>query len=157
MNIVDPIAMGVEIVKIDSGCSLEKEFIELICINPLIVLYLFANQGYLCHDCVCGSLTWDTKDIFWMVDRVLIITYKTLDIGSLKFYTLDMTWSLQKWFCGQDKIVCSSYLRILIKEWTSKTEVHSLWSICLVLLSFFCKKVQQSIWELSIIVIYMKE
>ena len=41
----------------DSGCSLEKEFSELILMNPLIVLYLIVNQVYSCHDCVCGPLT----------------------------------------------------------------------------------------------------
>ena len=34
MSMADPIAIGVEILRIDSGCSLEKEFTELICINP---------------------------------------------------------------------------------------------------------------------------
>ena len=56
-NIVDLIAMGVETIKIYSGCSLEKEFIKLICISPLMVLYLIANQVDSCHNCVCGPLT----------------------------------------------------------------------------------------------------
>ena len=34
MSMADPIAIGVETPRIDSGCSLEKEFTELICINP---------------------------------------------------------------------------------------------------------------------------
>ena len=34
MSMTDPIAIGVERLWIDSGCSLEKEFNELICINP---------------------------------------------------------------------------------------------------------------------------
>ena len=34
MNMTDPIAIGVETLRIDGGCSLEKEFTELICINP---------------------------------------------------------------------------------------------------------------------------
>ena len=34
MSIVDPIAISVETLRIDSGCSLEKEFIELIRMNP---------------------------------------------------------------------------------------------------------------------------
>ena len=34
MSIVDPIAIGVETLRIDSGCSLEKEFTELIRMNP---------------------------------------------------------------------------------------------------------------------------
>ena len=33
MSMVDPIAISVETVRIDSGCSLEKEYIELICMN----------------------------------------------------------------------------------------------------------------------------
>ena len=34
MSMADPIAIGVETLRIDSGCSLEKEFTELIRINP---------------------------------------------------------------------------------------------------------------------------
>ena len=34
MSMVDPVAIGVETVRIDSGCSLEKEFIESIRKNP---------------------------------------------------------------------------------------------------------------------------
>ena len=34
MSMADPIAIGVETLRIDSVCSLEKEFIELIHMNP---------------------------------------------------------------------------------------------------------------------------
>ena len=34
MSIVDPVVIGVETPKIDSGCSLEKEFSKLIYMNP---------------------------------------------------------------------------------------------------------------------------
>ena len=34
MSMADPITIGVETLRIDSGCSLEKEFIELIRMNP---------------------------------------------------------------------------------------------------------------------------
>ena len=34
MSMANPIAIGVETLRIDSGCSLEKEFIELIHMNP---------------------------------------------------------------------------------------------------------------------------
>ena len=34
MSMADPIAIGVETLSIDSGCSLEKEFTELIRMNP---------------------------------------------------------------------------------------------------------------------------
>ena len=34
MSVADPVAIGVEILKIDSGCSWEKEFIKLIYMNP---------------------------------------------------------------------------------------------------------------------------
>ena len=34
MSMVDPIAISVEILRIDSRCSLEKEFTELIHLNP---------------------------------------------------------------------------------------------------------------------------
>ena len=34
MTMADPVAIGVETSRIDSGCSLEKEFTELIHMNP---------------------------------------------------------------------------------------------------------------------------
>ena len=78
MSMADPIAIGVETLRIDSVCSLEKEFSELICMNPWMVLYLTFNQVDSCHGCICDPLTWDTKDILWMDDRILIMTYESL-------------------------------------------------------------------------------
>ena len=34
MSMTDPVAISVETPRIDNGCSLEKEFIELMCMNP---------------------------------------------------------------------------------------------------------------------------
>ena len=34
MSMTDPLAIGVEILRIDRGCFLEKEFTELIHMNP---------------------------------------------------------------------------------------------------------------------------
>ena len=34
MSMADPKALGLETLRIDSGCSLEKEFTELIRMNP---------------------------------------------------------------------------------------------------------------------------
>ena len=57
MSMADPIAIGVETLRIDSGCSLGKEFTEFICMNPLMLLYLIVNQVDSCHGCVCGPFT----------------------------------------------------------------------------------------------------
>ena len=116
MSMADPIAIGVETLRIDSGCSLEKEFTELICMNPWMVLYLTVNQVDLCHDCVCGPLTWDTKDSLWMDDCVLIMTYEFLVTGYLKCHILDTTWSSRRWLCGQDGIIHPRYLRRLTQR-----------------------------------------
>ena len=43
MSMADPVAIGVETPRIDSGCSLEKEFTELICMNPIMVLCQIVN------------------------------------------------------------------------------------------------------------------
>ena len=43
MIMADAIAINVETLRIDSGCSLEKEFTELIHMNPWMVLYLTVN------------------------------------------------------------------------------------------------------------------
>ena len=34
MSMIDPVVIGTETIMIDSGCSLEKEFTELIRMNP---------------------------------------------------------------------------------------------------------------------------
>ena len=57
MSIIDHVVVGVEILRIDSRCSLEKEFTELICMNPSIILYLTVNHVDSCHGCVYNSLT----------------------------------------------------------------------------------------------------
>ena len=57
MSMTDLIAIGVEKLRIDIGFSLEKEFTELIRMNPSMVLYLTVNQVDSCHGCVCGLLT----------------------------------------------------------------------------------------------------
>ena len=38
MSMTDPVAIGVETLRINSGCSLEKEFLELICMNLGMVI-----------------------------------------------------------------------------------------------------------------------
>ena len=84
-------AISVKTLRIDSGCSLEKEFSELIRMNLWMVLYRIVDQVYSCHGCVCGPLTWDAKDILWMDDRILIMTYESLAIRYLKRHILDTT------------------------------------------------------------------
>ena len=54
MSMVDLVPISLETLRIDSGCSLEKEFTELICMNPSIII---VNQVDSCHGCVFGPLT----------------------------------------------------------------------------------------------------
>ena len=61
--------------------------------NPLIVLYLIFNLVYSYYSCVDGQMTWDTKDILWMDDNILIMIYEFLTMESKKYHILDMTWS----------------------------------------------------------------
>ena len=64
-----------------------KKFIELIHMIPLILLSLNFKYVDSCHVsrvCVCGHLTLDTKDILWMDDCVLIMTYGSLAMNSSK-------------------------------------------------------------------------
>ena len=55
-----------------------------------MVLYLTIIQVDSCHGCVCDPLTRDAKDILWMDDYLLIMTYESLATGSLKLHILDM-------------------------------------------------------------------
>ena len=57
MSMPDLVAICVGAPRIDSGCSLKKEFIELIRMNPLIILCQIVNQVDSCHGCVRGPLT----------------------------------------------------------------------------------------------------
>ena len=57
MNMTYHVVIGVEILRIDSGGSLDKEFTELIHKNPLTLLHLISNQVGSCHGCICGHLT----------------------------------------------------------------------------------------------------
>ena len=45
MSMADPIAIGVETLRIDSGCSFEKEFAELIRMNHLMVIISKCQSG----------------------------------------------------------------------------------------------------------------
>ena len=56
MNMIDLVTIGIETLRIDIGCSLEKEFIEVIHMNPSMALNLIVNQVYSCHSCICGPL-----------------------------------------------------------------------------------------------------
>ena len=80
----DLVAIGMETPKIESGFSLEKDFTELIYMNPWIILYLIFNFVDSCHYFVYGPLIWDTKDNLWVDDCILIITYEPLATWSSK-------------------------------------------------------------------------
>ena len=73
MSMADPIAIGVETIRIYSGCSLEKEFTKLIYMNPWMVLYLTVNQVDSCHGCVCGPF--DLRHQRHLVDDWLCFDY----------------------------------------------------------------------------------
>ena len=88
MSMLDLVAIGVETLRIYSGCSLEKEFIELIRMNPLNPLL---SIRLIQVTVVSGPLTRDTKDVLWMDGCVLLMTYESLALGSLNHYILDTT------------------------------------------------------------------
>ena len=107
MILVDHMTIGVkkEMQRIERGCYLEKEFTELICTNPWMVLYQTINQVDSCYGYVCGPLTWGTKDILQMNDSILTVAYESLAMRSPKCHRLDMSWSPQRWLSGQDRII----------------------------------------------------
>ena len=57
MIMTDPLAIHVETLRIDSWCSLEKEFAKFDSYESLNDIYLTVNQVDSCHGCVCGPLT----------------------------------------------------------------------------------------------------
>ena len=109
MSIDDPVAISMEILRINSECSLKKEFSELIRMNPLMVIIPNCQS---CHNCVCGYFTWDTKGILW-TDYHVLIELQFPSHGISKLHILDATWSSVRWLCDQDGIICPQYLRRL--------------------------------------------
>ena len=57
MSMLDLLAIGEKILKINIECFVKKEFSELIRMNPWMILYLSVNQVDLCHNYVCDPLT----------------------------------------------------------------------------------------------------
>ena len=53
MSMTDHVAIGVETPRLDSGCSLDKEFTKLIC----MVLCQAGNQVDSCHNYIRSPLT----------------------------------------------------------------------------------------------------
>ena len=45
MSMADPVAINIETLRIDSGCSLEKEFKKFIGMNPLMVIIPNCQSG----------------------------------------------------------------------------------------------------------------
>ena len=52
MSMANHVAISVETIRIDSGCNLDNEFIELICMHIFMILYLRVNQVYSCRLCM---------------------------------------------------------------------------------------------------------
>ena len=63
MSMANPITIGVETPRIDSGYSLQKDFTEMMHMNPRMVLYLNVNHVNSYHSCVHNLFTRDIKDI----------------------------------------------------------------------------------------------
>ena len=57
MSMPNLVAIAVETLRIDSGCSLEKFFNELIRMNPWMALNLSTIHIDSRHGCLCGPLT----------------------------------------------------------------------------------------------------
>ena len=58
--------------------------------NPCMILYQVINYVDSCHSSVCGPLTLDNKDILWMDNHILTMTYEFLVTRSPKYHRLDM-------------------------------------------------------------------
>ena len=57
ISMANSMAISLEILREDNGCSFEKEFTKLIRMNPYTVLYLIFKEVDSCHYCVYGPLT----------------------------------------------------------------------------------------------------
>ena len=54
MSMAYPMAIGVDTLRIDSGCFLKRESFYFY-MNPLMLLYLIVDQVDSCHSYVCDS------------------------------------------------------------------------------------------------------
>ena len=64
ISMVDLLRIGVRILRIDNGCSLEKELTKLMYMNPSMLFYQTVNQVDLYNGFVSDLLIRVTKDIF---------------------------------------------------------------------------------------------
>ena len=73
MSMVDLVAIDVESPRIDFGCSCEKDFSELICMNPSMILYLTIDQVFFMSElCIWSS---NLRHLRHLVDAWLYIDY----------------------------------------------------------------------------------
>ena len=92
INMADLVAVSVETLRIDNECFLAKEFIELIYMNPRMVLCQTVNQVDSCHNCLRGPLTWAPKiSCGWMIIFWLRLTDP---YDNMKFILI-ITWLLR--------------------------------------------------------------
>ena len=80
MSFVGHVAIDVKTLRINSGCSLEKELIEFLCMNPWTVSYLSIKQVDSSHIFMCGPLAWDTKYILWTTNESLTLANLVEDL-----------------------------------------------------------------------------
>ena len=105
MSMADPIAIGVETLRIDSGCFGER------------VHWIDRYESLNGNIPNCQSGWFMSWLCMWSFDlrhqrhRVLIMTYESLVTGYLKRHILDTTWSPRRWLCDQDGIIHPRYMR----------------------------------------------
>ena len=92
MSMTDPVAISVETLRIESGCSLEKEFIKFIRMNPCMVIL---PNCQLCWfmSCLC-MWSFDMRHQRHVVDRWLYIDYDLRilnhEISKISYIRYDM-------------------------------------------------------------------
>ena len=87
MSMTDPVAINIETLMIDSGCSLEKFFTALIHTNSWMILFWTIYEVDSCHSYV---FVLRHEIIKTCHDCVLTMTYESLATKSLKCHRLNM-------------------------------------------------------------------
>ena len=111
MKMADHVAINVETLRIDSGCSMEKEFTELTYMNPWMVIIPNCQSGLL----MSWLFMWSLRHQRHLLGGWSCFYYNLWipNHGYLKHHVLDITWRPQRWLCDQDGIIHPRYLKRL--------------------------------------------
>ena len=100
ISVANIVVISVETLRIDIGCYLEKEFIELIHMNPWTVLYLTINQID-----ICPSYIWQSRVFFFFPLPSILCSLMHACVWARKEFIITVGQSLSFSFVHAEEIL----------------------------------------------------